>query len=221
MCQVFYTPSKSGFPLLSLPSCRVVLLDDWRFNEDVLSYNVQLLWLEGKPFSIARPQNQCSGHVLYTLDAPVFVTTLESDIRRVKPGLQAGDVDMLLKRLLIFRFHAKLQNPDRSIPPCGRCFSDLVMAAGISSGSSRGPTISTKRSSSGATGSTPETKRHASWRVDRVVEFLHELELGHLEPAFRENGVDGRFLAELDEADLAQELGMTKLQARKLKSRLP
>lgn len=199
----------------------MVLLDDWRFNEDVLPYNVQLLWLEGKPFSIARPQNQCSGHVLYTLDAPVFVTTLDSDIRRVKPGLQAGDIDMLLKRLLIFRFHSKLQNPDRSIPPCVRCFSDLVLAGGSPANSYDEPASTAKRTSSSATGSTPDAKRHASWRVDKVVEFLHEIELGHLEPIFRENGVDGRFLSELLEADLVEELGLTKLQARKLKSRLP
>ena len=199
----------------------MVLLDDWRFNEDVPPYNVQLLWLEGKPFSIARPQNQCSGHLLYTLDAPIFLTTLDSDIRRVKPGLQAGDIDMLLKRLLIFRFHAKLQNPDRSIPPCGRCFSDLVLAGGNSANSFEEPVGTIKRASSSATGSTPDAKRHASWRVDKVVEFLHKIELGHLEAIFRENGVDGRFLSELQEDDLVGELGLTKLQARKLKSRLP
>ena len=149
------------------------------------------------------------------------MTTLDGDIRRVKPGLQAGDIDMLLKRLLIFRFHSKLQNPDRSIPPCARCFSDLVLAGASPANGYDEPASTAKRTSSSATGSTPDAKRHASWRVDEVVEFLHEIELGHLEPIFRENGVDGRFLSELPEADLVQELGLTKLQARKLKSRLP
>ncbi len=32
--RVFLLSSKSNFPLLGLESARVVLLDDWRFNED-------------------------------------------------------------------------------------------------------------------------------------------------------------------------------------------
>ena len=38
-----FTPVKGSFPLVGLGRCRVVLLDDWRFNEDIVSYNVQLL----------------------------------------------------------------------------------------------------------------------------------------------------------------------------------
>jgi len=67
---VFTSPPKCGFPLLNLEQHRIVLLDDWRFNESVVSYNLQLLWFEGKPIVIARPQNQsraqlpCSRNVI-------------------------------------------------------------------------------------------------------------------------------------------------------------
>ena len=47
------------------------------------------------------------------------------------------------------------------------------------------------------------------------------MELGHLENAFRSNGVDGQFLSTLSEEDLTTELGLTRLQARKVKMRLP
>ena len=59
-----------------------------------------------------------------------------------------------------------------------------------------------------------------SWRVDDVVAYLRSLELGHLEAAFRANGVDGPFLATLSEEDLVTELGLTRLQARKVMMRL-
>ena len=39
-----FTPVKGSVPLVGLDRCRVVLLNDWRFNEDIVSYNVQLLW---------------------------------------------------------------------------------------------------------------------------------------------------------------------------------
>ena len=227
--KVFGTPSKSAFPLIELPAARVVLLDDWRFNEDVIPFNVQLLWLEGKPFWINRPQNQHAGHVRYNEDAPVFVTALAADISRVKPGLQPGDIDMMLKRLTIFPFHAKLENPDRTIPTCGRCFAELVLsgasrpsepASASRPGQLAGPATSSKRCPEGPTGCSPEQQRAScgAWRVDEVVKFLWDLELGHLEGVFRQNGIDGRFLVALSADDLVSELGLTRLQARKVKA---
>ena len=81
-----FTPVKGSFPLVGLDRCRVVLLDDWRFNEDIVSYNVQLLWFEGKPVAIAMPQNQYSGHIRYIADDPVFITCLQSDLDGGKAG---------------------------------------------------------------------------------------------------------------------------------------
>ena len=41
---LFISPTKTNFPLVGLEKARAPLLDDWRFNEDILSYNLQLLW---------------------------------------------------------------------------------------------------------------------------------------------------------------------------------
>ena len=79
-----------------------------------------------------------------------------------------------------------------------------------------------KRDRTGHTDETPEGKaRCQAWSVDDVAEYLNRLSLGHVSDKFRENGVDGAYLLELDECDLVNELGLTKLQARKIKSRLP
>eukprot|EP00972_Heterocapsa_arctica_P104946 15466611-Heterocapsa_arctica.AAC.1 len=67
---VFTAPPKNAFPLLGLPEARMALLDDWRFNEDIVSYSLQLLWFVGKDFVIARPQNQYGGHLRYSKDDP-------------------------------------------------------------------------------------------------------------------------------------------------------
>ena len=216
---VYTVTSKTVFPLLGLEEARVVLLDDWRFNETILSYPLQLLWFEGKPIVVTRPQNQYSGHLRYTKDDPIFITTLESDLTVVKKGLQRGDIDMMLKRLQIFRFHAKLDSPDRNIPACARCFAGLLMD---DTPAPAAPLPSAKRGAQGHTGLTPERKRiAAAWDIDAVVAYLHRLELGALEARFRENGIDGPFLLELNEKDLRDDLGLSPLQARKVMARLP
>ena len=71
-------PDKGSFPLLDLPTKRVVLLDEWRFDTTVLSVATQLLWLEGKPLVLSQPQNQgATGHFVYKGTAPIFITTKE------------------------------------------------------------------------------------------------------------------------------------------------
>jgi len=254
---VFLSPSSANFPLMGLENARVVLLDDWRFNETLLSYNLQLLWFEGKPLVIARPQNQFSGHVRYSGDAPIFITTLEADIMTIPEGLQAGDVEMMLKRLTIFRFHVPLTRP-ADIASCGRCFAEMLLeltgasAAGsdaqMSTGhpappvlpvhedrqrqqqadvppppvaSARAADFGTKRMAPGPTGSTPDAKKSANWSVEDVCNYLVRLELPHVTDNFRKNGVDGSFLADLTQEDLVNDLGLTRLQAMKVKTRLP
>ena len=44
---LFISPASGNFPLTGPPSldqARATLLDDWRFNEAIISYNLQLLW---------------------------------------------------------------------------------------------------------------------------------------------------------------------------------
>ena len=58
------------------------------------------------------------------------------------------------------------------------------------------------------------------WSIEDVLSYLDTLGLGHLKGNFAQNGVDGADLMNLSEDDLIKELELTKLQARKVKSRL-
>ena len=138
----------------------------------------------------------------------------------------------MAKRLRVFRFHQKLVKPDRTLPACGRCFAAFLLQpaalcdsllGGAGRNVDEAPT-SSKRPAEGHTGNTPAGKRCSesrSWTIDEAITFVRDLGLGQLEISFRSNAVDGRLLAELSEAELVSELGMTKLQAKKLASRLP
>lgn len=225
--KVFGTPPKSAFPLMALGGARLALLDDWRFNDDIIPYNLQLLWFEGKQFQIARPQNQHSGHTFYDDDAPVFITTLESDIKQLKSGLQRGDVEMMTKRLHIFPFHEQLKDVDRTIPTCGTCFAKMILGRRQGVKRSHAETCvppvssstSSSSSSSSSSGSSSSSKPKEEWAVSEVCDFLKVLELSHLEAAFRNEGIDGSFLRSLSEDDLVKQLGLSVLQARKIKLR--
>ena len=232
---VFVSPPKCGFPLLGLERCRLALLNDWRFNEDLVSYPLQLLWFEGQPIVIARPQNQFSGHLKYSKDDPIFITTLMSDIHKLQgKRIESGDVAMMLKRLKIFEFSHVLANP-QAVCPCGHCFACLLLGSApapstprtspAASGSAAVPHVShgvQKRGTVGPTGSTPEKKKPCSqWSVDQVTTYLESLELGHLTSIFRVNAVDGEMLDTLSQAELQSELGLTMLQSRKVINRLP
>lgn len=195
------------------------VLDDWRFGDDILSHNVQLLWFEGKPVVIARPQNQYTGHLRYCGDEPVFISTLEADLYRVRNGQLQGDIEMMLKRLKLFRFHAPLENPDTSIKACPQCFSRFLLGQRRESPAATPRPPHSKRPAPGPSGSTPDGKRSGLVTVAAVGAWLETIGLNHLADDFQANGIDGAFLFELSEGEMVQDLGLTKLQARKVFSR--
>ena len=61
----------------------------------------------------------------------------------------------------------------------------------------------------------------ASWKVQDVITYLQYLELEHLSDLVKQHGLDGRMLMELIEKDELVEAGFSKMQARKIKQRLP
>lgn len=64
-------------------------------------------------------------------------------------------------------------------------------------------------------------KRGPDWSVNEVIEYVHNLGLSRASSSFQSNAVDGEMLCALSEADLQSELGLTVLQARKIRARLP
>jgi len=131
------TPQPGNFPLLGLENKSVVLLDEWRFDERVLRMSTQLLWFEGKPFPLTRPQNQAGvvGHSVYTGTAPIFITTKAEALvgirRAAELAQQANEPSqntMLLRRLNIVNL--SVPTPVRQglvISECASCFSRMVL----------------------------------------------------------------------------------------------
>ena len=127
------SPQPGRFPLLGLDTKKVVLLEEWHFDPDVLPMPVQLLWFEGKPVPINLPQNIAgqSGHLLYQGDAPIFITAPEEVLRGMVGTSMAaptGQSSMLLRRLKLFHFTVPIPEPPHAIVPCTTCFARFVTA---------------------------------------------------------------------------------------------
>ena len=125
------------FPLVDLPSKKAVILNEWHFTMAPISLGTQLLWFEGKPVPVCRPQNdreQGPGHFLYNGTAPLFVVAplenLEPLIQQAEADLASGSPSqytMLLRRLRIYRFTQACTPPSRQLQPCASCFASFVL----------------------------------------------------------------------------------------------
>ena len=138
---VFLTPHQRKFPLMELPGKKVAFLDEWRFNDAIVSYPEQMQWFEGSRLTIARPQNipGSSGHITYEGTAPIFVTTKLADLQRLEELAKDdpvtgqpkhADASMMWRRLRVYTFVTKIPKPADTVTYCGCCFAKLVLSRG-------------------------------------------------------------------------------------------
>ena len=134
---VFHAPEAGRFPLLDLVGKKVVFLDDWRFDDNVLAYATQCRWYDGSVVQVSQPQNRqgVSGHFTYKGEAPIFATTKLDDMERLErlgtddpvTGKPADvNASMCFRRLKVYAFRTRIAMPGTYIKYCRRCFADLV-----------------------------------------------------------------------------------------------
>lgn len=116
-------PLKSGFPLQDLPSKEVILWNDFRLVEDVLSWSNLLLIFEGTDITIRRPRNEFQGDLDFKVIQPVFITSLEA-LRHYNPE----EKEMMDRRFAFLHFAKTLPATKvRKAPPCASCFASLCL----------------------------------------------------------------------------------------------
>lgn len=124
---VFQNPAEGKFNLEGLVGKDVVLIDDFRTEENLFPWRIQLVWLDGRTFNIPRPRNIATEDTPYAGTAPVFISSKEMPTRR-KYGIEdRTETEQLRERFSTFYLHQRIERPPPpDIPPCGRCWAMLV-----------------------------------------------------------------------------------------------
>ena len=125
--------------MLDVPVAKVVFLDEFRLDPQVLSWATLCVWFDGSPVPLGRPQKVpgWNSNLLYKGTAPIFVTTKLADLEwleshaRVNPSTGApwdADASMICWRLKVFRFTQRVAKPPKNIRFCACCFAKLLMS---------------------------------------------------------------------------------------------
>ena len=139
---VFLTPEQPNFALLGLPGKKVIFLDEWRFNNAIISFQAQMQLFDGSHMTVSRPQNVQgrTGHLTYAGTAPIFATTKIADLNALAKLAQddpktgqpiCAEASMMMRRLRVYNFHTKIAKPAQFAPYCACCFAKLVLSRGV------------------------------------------------------------------------------------------
>ena len=134
---VFATPERSNFPLMDLPHAKVALLEEFPWDDDLVSWAAMNLWFDGSAVPIGQPQNVpgATGNIEYKGKAPIFITCKLSDLERLEYYAQinpsTGDpweanASMINRRLKVYRFTQRVAKPREQISFCAHCFAKFV-----------------------------------------------------------------------------------------------
>ena len=136
---VFSRPVPGTFPIVDLPGKKCCFLDEWRFDQTILSFALQCVWYDGSIVPIARPQNQpgTAGHYSYQGTAPIFATTKRKDLLTLQawaaddPSTGVpwdADASMICRRLKVYHFTHRIPKPPKGLKYCPCCFAQLLVS---------------------------------------------------------------------------------------------
>ncbi len=130
--RLFDNPANDKYAWVGADKAEVIVLQDFRFSKDVISWKDLLLLLEGETVKLPAPKNHFSTDVAITSDVPIFATTKAPIV--FKGPFNAEDereTEMMNSRWRMIRFkHAFEEKNQKNLIPCGSCFARLVLLAG-------------------------------------------------------------------------------------------
>ena len=124
----FSNPASTSFAWAGAEKAEILFLNDFRWTPSVIQWHDFLLLLEGQLVHLPAPKSHYAKDIASTGDTPIFATG-KNPIVFVKTGaLDEKETEMMNVRWKIFRFHAQIpQEKQKQLPPCGKCFSTLIL----------------------------------------------------------------------------------------------
>ena len=128
--KTFWSPANDRFAWAACAQVDFFFLNDFWWHRELIPWEDMLLLLEGEAVHFPTPPNHFKENVCLTRDTPVFVTG-KSFITFQGPYSTCDLVEdeMMTTLWKVFRFTWQIPiERQKDIPPCPKCFSDLVLA---------------------------------------------------------------------------------------------
>ena len=124
----FESPAKGTLNWVNAEKKECVILNDFRWSEQIIPWSDFLNLLEGKHIHIPVPKTHYVEDVLWTNDTPIFATAGKK-IRKYEAGeIDEIETEMMDSRWKVFLFRHRISKEDIvEMEPCCRCFSELVL----------------------------------------------------------------------------------------------
>lgn len=127
--KVFENATNDKFTWVGADKAKIILLQDFRFDRAMISWNNLLLLLEGETVKLPAPKNHFASDVEIDTDIPIFATGKGK--LKFKGAFNTDDereTNMMNSRWRYVELkHVFEEDKQKKVPPCGPCFSKLVL----------------------------------------------------------------------------------------------
>ena len=130
---VFENPASHKYGWGNSANKTVMLLQDFRWSNDVIAWKDFLLLLEGETVKLPAPRNFFKDDICISSNdnVAIFATSLdEFKYRAVYNVHDSREDEMMRSRWKVFRFfHIFPEEKQKKVQPCGNCFAKFLMPA--------------------------------------------------------------------------------------------
>lgn len=125
----FENPAKGKFAWMGAEKAEIILIDDFRWDPEQISWDDLLRLLEGKITKLPAPRNLSAHDVIIKKDTPILMTSRSMIRWPKKDKYEDRENDMMDIRWNYFKFFRKLtrEEMNTNIPACPRCFAEFVL----------------------------------------------------------------------------------------------
>ena len=125
----FSNPGTTTYAWLGGEDAEIILLNDFRWSSKLIVWKDLLVLLEGQGLHFPAPKPQYAHKIYLERDTPIFATS-KAKVKFVGKynSSDSCETEMMEAQWHTFEFtHQIAQTDQKTIPPCGRCFDELVM----------------------------------------------------------------------------------------------
>lgn len=120
--KAFQNPAKDKYAWVGVDEAEVIILQDFRWSSELISWNNLLLLLEGENVNLPAPKNHFAKDICINSDIPLFATS----IGPIECG-NPGENYMMKVRWKTFQFTHEIPLDEQiKMSACGRCFAELT-----------------------------------------------------------------------------------------------